>query len=294
MPSTTPQPTIESVQCLHPGGLHRMGYTEWGPRESADVVVCVHGLTRNGRDFDTLAAAFGERHRVVCPDIVGRGRSDWLADPSGYGFPQYVADCITLIARLDVHQVSWVGTSMGGVIGMMIAALSDSPIKRMVVNDVGPVIGRAGIERIGKGVGTRTEFDSFEEGVAYISDVSRMFGPHTPEQWRMLSQHVVLPQADGKWRLHYDQRIGDTVRAYLASAPADDLWPVWDAIQCPTLLLRGAESDLLEPAVAQAMTTRGPRASLITYSGVGHAPTLIQPDQVKDVVDFIGAGSNRS
>jgi pimeloyl-ACP methyl ester carboxylesterase len=271
-----------------------MAYTEWGPRESADVVVCVHGLTRIGRDFDTLAAALGERHRVVCPDIVGRGRSDRLADPAGYTFAQYVADCITLIARLDVEQVSWVGTSMGGVIGMMIAAMAGSPIKRMVVNDVGPVVGRAGIERIGKGVGIKTEFESFEEGVAYISDVSRMFGPHTPEQWRMLSQHVVLRQPDGKWRLHYDQRIGDTVRADLARSPGGDLWPVWDAIRCPTLLLRGEESDLLEAEVAQAMTARGPRASLITYPGVGHAPTLIQPDQVKDVVAFIEAGGNRS
>lgn len=267
-----------------------MAYTEWGPRDSGDVVVCVHGLTRNGRDFDTLAAALADRYRVVCPDIVGRGRSDRLADPRGYAFPQYVADCITLIARLDVDQVTWVGTSMGGVIGMMIAAFPESPIRRMVVNDVGPVIGRAGIERIGKGVGTRTEFDSFEEGVAYVADISRMFGPHTPEQWRMLSEHTVLRQADGKWRLHYDPRIGDAVRADLAKAPAGDLWPLWDAIRCPTLLLRGEESDLLEPEVAAAMTTRGPRASLITYPGVGHAPTLIQPDQVKDVVAFIEAG----
>ena len=271
-----------------------MAYAEWGPPDSTDVVLCVHGLTRNGRDFDTLAAALCGRYRVVCPDIVGRGRSDRLADPTGYGFAQYVADCITLVARLGVERVTWVGTSMGGVIGMMIAALPDSPIARMVVNDVGPVIGRAGIERIGKGVGTRGEFDSFEEGVAYISEVSRMFGPHTPEQWRRLSQHVVLQQPDGKWRLHYDQRIGDAVRADLARAPAGDLWPVWDAIRCPTLVLRGAESDLLEAEVAQAMTTRGPRAALIDYPGVGHAPTLMQPDQVKDVVAFIDEGRTRS
>ena len=270
-----------------------MAYAEWGPPESDDVVVCVHGLTRNGRDFDTLAAALAQQRRIVCPDIVGRGRSDRLPDPAGYGFPQYVADCITLIARLGVDRVTWVGTSMGGMIGMMIAALADSPIERMVVNDVGPVIGRAGIARIGKGVGLRTEFDSFEEGVAYISDISRMFGPHTPEQWRMLSRHVVLRQPDGKWRLHYDERIGDAVRADLARSPAGDLWPMWDAIRCPTLLLRGEESDLLEAEVAQAMTTRGPRATLITYPGVGHAPTLIQPDQVKDVVAFIEAGRNR-
>src|SRR5690606_26697693 len=139
-----------SVQCLHPRGLHRMAYTEWGAPENPDVVLCVHGLTRNGRDFDTLAAQLAARHRVVCPDIVGRGRSDRLADYRGYGFAQYVADCITLIARLDVERVAWVGTSMGGVIGMMIAALPGTPIARFVINDVGPVIGRAGIERIGR------------------------------------------------------------------------------------------------------------------------------------------------
>lgn len=267
-----------------------MAYTEWGAPENPDVVLCVHGLTRNGRDFDTLAAQLAARHRVVCPDIVGRGRSDRLADYRGYGFAQYVADCITLIARLDVERVAWVGTSMGGVIGMMIAALPGTPIARFVINDVGPVIGRAGIERIGRGVGTRTEFDSFEEGVAYVADVSKTFGPHTPEQWRMLCEHVVLRQDDGKWRVHYDPRIGDAAREDLARSPAGDLWPVWDAIRCPTLLLRGAESDLLEAEVAQAMTTRGPRASLVTYPGVGHAPTLIHPDQMKDVVSFIDAG----
>ena len=156
------QPRLEFVQCLHPGGLHRMAYAEWGDRDNADVVVCAHGLSRNGRDFDTLAKALLGRHRVVCPDIVGRGRSDRLANYRGYVFPQYVADCITLIARLGVDKVSWVGTSMGGLIGMMIAAMPENPISRFVINDVGPVIGREGIARIGRAVGTRTEFASFE------------------------------------------------------------------------------------------------------------------------------------
>jgi pimeloyl-ACP methyl ester carboxylesterase len=281
------QPRLESVQCLHPGGLHRMAYAEWGERENPDVVVCVHGLSRNGRDFDTLAKALAGRHRVVCPDIVGRGRSDRLTDYRGYTFPQYVADCITLIARLDVSRVSWVGTSMGGYIGMMIAAMQDNPIVRFVINDVGPVIGRAGIERIGRAVGTTTTFATFEDGVKHVSTVSATFGPHTPEQWRMLSEHIVVREPDGTWRLHYDPRIGDATREDIARPVTADLWPLWDRVRCPTLLLRGAESDLLEESVAQAMTARGPRASLITYPGVGHAPTLMQPDQVKDVVDFI-------
>ena len=263
-----------------------MAYADWGDRDNPDVFVCLHGLSRNGRDFDTLARALAGKHRVVCPDIVGRGRSDQLADYRGYAFAQYVADCITLVARLDVSRIGWVGTSMGGLIGMMIAAMPGNPIARLVINDVGPVIGRAGIARIGKAVGTRTEFASFDEGVAYISEVSATFGPHTHEQWRTLSEHVVV-QRDGRWRLHYDPRIGDATRADLAKPVAMDLWPMWEMIRCPTLVLRGAESDLLEADVAQAMTTRGPRASLITYPGVGHAPTLMQPKQVADVAAFI-------
>jgi pimeloyl-ACP methyl ester carboxylesterase len=280
------QPRLESVQCLHPGGLHRMAYADWGDRDNTDVVVCVHGLSRNGRDFDTLARALAGTHRVVCPDIVGRGLSDHLADHRGYSFPQYVADCITLIARLDVDRICWVGTSMGGLIGMMIAAMQGNPISRFVINDVGPVIGREGIARIGKAVGTKTGFASFEEGVDYVRQASASFGPHTPQQWRTLSEHIVV-QRDGNWRLHYDPRIGDATRADLAKPATADLWPLWDQIRCPTLLLRGADSDLLEADVAQAMTARGPRAKLITYPGVGHAPTLMQANQVADVVSFL-------
>ena len=280
------QPRLASVQCLHPGGLHRMAYAEWGDPGNSEVVICVHGLSRNGRDFDTLARALAPTHRVVCPDMVGRGRSDHLADPRGYGFPQYVGDCITLVARLDVERVCWVGTSMGGLIGMMIAALADSPISRFVINDVGPVLGGAGLARIGRAVGTKTEFDSFEEGLAYVTQAAETFGPHTPEQWRSIAEHLVL-ERDGKWRLHYDARIGDVMRADLAKPAGGDLWPVWDQVRCPTLILRGAESDLLENDVALAMTTRGPKASLISYPGVGHAPLLMQAEQVTDVVTFI-------
>lgn len=280
------QPRLASVQCLHPGGLHRMAYAEWGDPDNPEVVVCVHGLSRNGRDFDTLARALLPTHRVVCPDIAGRGRSDHLPDYRGYAFAQYVADCITLVARLDVERVSWVGTSMGGLIGMMIAAMPGNPIARFVINDVGPVLSPVGLARIGRYVGMKTEFDSFDEGMAYVIQAAETFGQHTPEQWRTLAEHIVL-ERDGRWRLHYDPRIGDAMREAMATPAPGDLWPVWDQIRCPTLVLRGAESDLLEPDVAQAMTIRGPKASLISYEGVGHAPSLIQPDQVADVVAFI-------
>ena len=289
-PTPDGEPTRSgSVRCLHPGGLHRMAYAEWGAADNPSVVVCVHGLTRNGRDFDTLAAALAGRHRVVCPDIVGRGLSDRLADYRGYGFAQYVGDCVTLLARLNVPDVIWVGTSMGGLIGMMLAAMDDAPIRRLVVNDVGPVVGRQGLLRIGAAVASTSQqvrFDSFEAGVDHVTAVSATFGPHTRAQWRQLSRHIIVPR-DGAWGFHHDLRIGDATREEIAKPAAGDLWPVWDRIRCPTLVLRGAESDLLEADVAAAMTARGPRAQLINYVGVGHAPTLLHPDQVGDVVAFV-------
>ncbi|MGE0802643.1 MAG: alpha/beta fold hydrolase [Lautropia sp.] len=264
-----------------------MAYAEWGDPANRSVVVCVHGLTRSGRDFDTLARALAPRHRVVCPDIVGRGRSDWLPDFRGYGFAQYVGDCVTLLARLNVSDVIWVGTSMGGLIGLMIAALDGAPLRRFVINDVGPVIGARGLARIGDAVGAKSRFASFQEGVDHIASISATFGPHTPEQWRELNRHIVVP-ADGGWGLHYDPKIADAAKADIARpAPVADLWPLWDRVRCPTLVLRGADSDLLEAEVAAAMLRRGPPASLIEYPGVGHAPTLMQPDQVRDVVAFI-------
>ena len=285
----TEAPRQKSVLCLHPGGLHRMAYVEWGDPQNPSVVVCVHGLTRNGRDFDTLAEALSARHRVICPDIVGRGRSDRLTDWRGYGFPQYVGDCVTLLARLDVETVSWVGTSMGGLIGMMIAASDPSPIGRFVINDVGPRIARAGLQRIGAGVGTRTRFASVDEALDHFTTVSPGFGPHSPAEWRRLNAHMIVPDGDG-FVLHYDPRIGDAARQDIAGPAEVDLWPIWDRVRCPTLILRGGDSDLFEADIAEAMTRRGPTsppARCITYPGVGHAPTLVKPGQVHDVVAFL-------
>lgn len=263
-----------------------MAYTEWGDPANPRVVVCVHGLTRNGRDFDRLAAALAPAFRVVCPDIVGRGKSDRLPFYQGYQFPQYVADCITLLARLDVEQVAWVGTSMGGLIGMMIAAMNDTPIDRIVFNDVGPDIARAGLERIASYAGLSTDFRDFEEAVDYIEKVSGSFGPHSRDDWRELTRHVVV-QKDGRWALHYDPGIGQATRDAMAQPKAPDLWPLWNLLKLPTLVLRGAESDILESATAQRMTAEGPRARLIEFAGVGHAPSLLPADQIAAILDFL-------
>lgn len=279
-------PRQRQVQCASPAGLHRMAYLEWGRADNPEVLVCVHGLTRCARDFDNLARAMSGRYRVVCPDVVGRGESGRLADPMLYGIPQYVADLVTLIARLDVERVHWVGTSMGGLVGMALAAQQDTPVAKMVVNDAGPVIAKAALQRIGTYLGIAPSLPSFEDAVKFVRTVSAPFGPHTDEEWRFLTEVVVRQNADGSWRFHYDPRIAEP---YRMSMPEKDveLWPMWDAIRCPTLVIRGAQSDLLSKATAQEMTRRGPQAKLVELPGIGHAPTLMHEDQIRIVRDFL-------
>ena len=283
-----PQPRARRVLCSGPHGLHNMAYTEWGDAKNPRVLVCVHGLTRNGRDFDDLARALADEYRVVCPDVVGRGRSDWLADKADYGFPVYVADMLTLIARLDVEQVHWVGTSMGGIIGMLLASQAGSPITRLVLNDVGPVITAASLRRIGQYVGRAPRFADVTAAEAYIREVGAPFGALTDAQWRHLTEYSVrrMDDAEGGYAMIYDPGLGEVFR--LNPVPVDiDLWPVYEAIRCPTLALRGAESDLLEASTLAAMGTRGPRALTVEFSGVGHAPMLMDPAQIAVVRDFL-------
>jgi len=287
--TTATEPRLDFVQCLDARGLHRMAYWEWGDPGNPRVLVCAHGLSRQGRDFDTLAQALCQDYRVVCPDVVGRGRSDWLRDPSGYQIPHYVADMVTLLARLDARTVHWVGTSMGGLIGLGLASLPDTPIQRLVLNDVGPTIEPLALQRIGTYLGQPAHWDSVEQAADAMWAISQSFGPHSREQWLALSRPQVKPDGDG-FKPHYDPGIAVPFRAItpeLAKAGEAMLWAGYDAIRCPTLLLRGAESDLLTRATAQAMSQRGPKARLHEVAGVGHAPTLLAPDQVAVVRDFL-------
>lgn len=288
-PASNDEPRLRRVQCLGARGLHRMAYWEWGDPKDDRVLICVHGLARQGRDFDTLALALRDRYRVVCPDVVGRGESDRLADPAGYQLPAYVADMVTLIARLDSKTVHWVGTSMGGLIGMGVSALPGSPVSRLVLNDVGPTIDAAGIARIAAYLGAPITWPSEDAAAAYLRGISQGFGPHSREQWLALTRPML--RRDGEaFRLHYDPAIAIALRAITPAAAAAGeaaLWAAYDAIRCPTLLLRGADSDLLSRATAQAMTQRGPRAALREFEGVGHAPTLVAPDQVAAVREFL-------
>jgi pimeloyl-ACP methyl ester carboxylesterase len=331
------QPRIGSFQGCSPGGFHEVFYTDWGDPAAERVIVCCHGLTRNGRDFDFLAArlasgidfaqapgqetdtgrlatpSFGDRLasllwrrprtatpsmaaaeimldpkpvpiRVICPDVTGRGRSEWLKDPSNYGYPQYMSDMTALIARLGVPQVDWIGTSMGGLIGMFLAAAPNAPIRSLVVNDVGPVLPRTALLRIAEYVGRDERFSNLPELEAHLRRVHAPFGPLTDLEWRHLAQHGHRFHADGSYGLAYDPGIAVNVRLAVKDW---DFWASWEGITCPALVLRGAQSDLLSAEVADAMAKRGPKADLVSFDGIGHAPALMNSAQIEIVAQWL-------
>ena len=302
LPSSTPQAAAAGDALP---GTHNMAYWQWGKPDSDHVVVCVHGLRRQGRDFDVLAQALCERAggdlRVVCPDVVGRGRSDWLTNPAGYQVPHYAADMLALIGALHqqrpIATLDWVGTSMGGLIGIGVAGQPGLPlpvpVRRFVLNDVGPVIEWQSLVRIGTYLGHTGRFESLQQAADAMWVISSSFGPHTPAQWLALSRHMVKPlpgDTAGALTLHYDPAIALPFRALNeAAAQAGEamLWQLYDQITARVLITRGRQSDLLSPATALAMTQRGPRATLVEFEGVGHAPTLIAPDQLNAVASWL-------
>jgi pimeloyl-ACP methyl ester carboxylesterase len=276
---------VEHLLSLSPHGFHRVVYYDWGDAANDRVVLCVHGVGRNGRDFDALARSLAPTHRVIAVDMPGRGESDWLRDPNDYVFPTYLTTLTALIARIGAERVDWVGTSMGGLLGITAAALPGNPVSRLVVNDVGPVIEPAALERIRGYFGLDPTFATYDEIAQYVRTVSAPFGPLTDAQWDHLTRTNVRQRADGRWGLAYDPGIAVPFRTAAAAPP--DLWALWDAIRCPTLVLRGAQSDLLSSATARQMAARGPKPELVEFPGVGHAPTLLAPAQIEPVAAFL-------
>lgn len=280
-----------------------MAYASWGPANAAHVVFCVHGLTRQGRDFDILAQALVVAAeaaqlppiRVICPDVVGRGRSDWLSDPMGYQFPQYASDMAVLIQSLNsqhpIERLDWVGTSMGGVIGMLLASKEmPVPIRNLVLNDIGPPVSWKSIQFMQTYVGEVGRFASVQDAANAMWEVSKSFGPHTTAEWLALSQHMVKRLDDGAYCLHYDPQLRVPIRAVTeeaAKAGEATLWQIYDAVRCKTLLIHGAQSELLSVDAVKAMTQRGPRVQVATVEGVGHAPTLTHQDQIDIVLAFL-------
>jgi pimeloyl-ACP methyl ester carboxylesterase len=264
-----------------------MQYYDWGDPANRRVVICVHGLTRNGRDFDFLAEALSRRFRVVCPDIAGRGKSDWLRSEHDYSYVQYMSDLTALMDRVSAGgetTIHWVGTSMGALVGILLAALPQTPIRKLVVNDAGSRVPKAALQRLARYVGKEQCFESFDELEAHLRRVSAPFGPLSDKEWRHLALHSAAERDDGTWGMRYDPAIGLPFDGPLQDI---DLSSQWDAITCPTLVLRGVESDLLLKETAVAMTQRGPKATLVEFDGVGHAPMLMREDQVCVVRDFL-------
>lgn len=276
---------VRHLACLGPSGFHRVAYAEWPGPPGAPTLVCVHGLSRNAHDFDVFAEAMSKTHRVVCPDMPGRGRSEWLKNPAEYVFPTYLSDCAALIARLDVEVVEWVGTSMGALIGILLAAQPGNPIRNLVVNDAGPYVSKEGLNRIGAYLGTGATFDLIEAMEAAVRKNNAPYGPLADAQWRKLTLDSARELPGGRYGYNYDPHLGDP---YKAGPVGDvDLWPFWDAVPCSTLVLRGEHSDVLARDVAETMTQRGPEAKLVEFAGVGHAPQLLSDDQIGVVRDFL-------
>ncbi len=280
-------PMIEqSLMSLGPHGFHKIAYALWGDVRARRALICVHGLTRTGRDFDVLAQGLADVYRVACPDLPGRGHSHWLAVHADYKPPTYMTDLAALIARLDVDEVDWIGTSLGGLLGMMLAAQPNSPIRKLVLNDVGAVITRPALERIAGYVGTDPVFADLAALEAYLREVHAPFGPLTDAQWRHLAEHSARHDVQtGAWRLHYDPSLAEPFKEGFSEDV--DLWPVWEAVSSPVLILRGADSDLLLADTAEEMLTRGPAAELVVFPGVGHAPMLMDPAQIRIVRDWL-------
>lgn len=279
-------PKAGSYLSLGPSGFHRVAFTDWGDPDGRKATICVHGLTRTGRDFDVLAAELSKSTHVVCPDIPGRGASDWLENPKEYIYPTYLGDMAGLISHIGAERVTWIGTSMGGLIGMMLAAMPGSPIRKLIINDIGPFIPKEALNRIGDYVGAAPSFPDVAGIEAYLREVHAPFGDLSDEQWQHLAATSSERNGEGGYRLHYDPAIAD---AFISGPVEDvDLWSVWDRIACPTLVLRGANSDLLMPETAREMTERGPRAELVTIDGCGHAPALMADDQIKVITDWLG------
>jgi len=266
-----------------------MHYSEWGAADNPKVLLCVHGLTRVGDDFAHLAENLSDQYRVVCPDVVGRGRSDWLKDPMLYGLPQYAFDMASLIARLNVDRVDYLGTSMGGLIGLSLAGQPNAPIGRLILNDIGPRLELDALQRIGEYVGQPKRFADLEQAIGYVRSISVGFGLRTPQQWRELTEPAVRLDGSG-WVFRYDPGIALSVKNPTAESNAAaeaKLWELYDAIRGPVLLVRGAESDLLSQGAAVEMTQRGPRAELVEIAGVGHAPMFFDADQIAIVRRFL-------
>jgi pimeloyl-ACP methyl ester carboxylesterase len=267
---------------------HRLAYHEWGAPENPRVLLCVHGLTRNAMDFSVLAETLREDWRVIAVDMPGRGKSDWLENAADYTYPTYLADIVSLLDHLAIPDVDWLGTSMGGIIGMMMAGFSPDRVRRLVLNDVGAWIPAQGLRRILSYAGKQMHFSSRTEAEGALRANFAPFGIRDEANWHRLFASSLVEDADGSVRLCYDPAIGASLTAQPEVSDID-LGSAWEAVRCPTLILRGADSDILTRETAEAMCRQRPGVTLVEFPGVGHAPSLMEPDQITPVEDWLNS-----
>lgn len=286
-------PRLEEISVLGPDGFYRLAFADWGPIDAKHIVLCVHGVTRSGRDFDPLAIALGERGiRVVAPDLPGRGRSDWLSSGTHYDSPVYLAAMAALINRLGARTVDWIGTSLGGYIGMQMAALPNNPVRRLVLNDFGARVSHIALQRIARYLRDHPTIQSVMDAERYLRDVLAPFGALTDAQWRHLAEYSVVRADGGALRWHHDPKIANNFVWPIAFDVV--LWDLWDRIECPVLAIRGAASDLLTASTLAQMQKRGIAAKAgkviaIEWPDCGHAPSLMADEQIAVVGDFLMA-----
>lgn len=284
-------------------GFHRIAYSEWGNKSNLETpIVCVHGQTRNRHDFDTLAEYLSERGRhVFCPDIVGRGDSGWFKNPLHYTYEQYIADMNVLIARTDATQIDWVGTSMGGLLGMILASLPNSPIRRLVLNDVGPQIPIKGISRLWEYAGKDPDFSSIEEAKTYFKRIYADFGQLSDAQWQRFTETSIREIAPGKFATTLDHGI-KTVPAKsklawglllhphkaLEGTFFDvNLWDIWYKLTCPVFVIHGKHSDILTASILHKMLQTHPNMEVLEILDAGHAPALLEQTQHEIIYQWL-------
>ena len=293
MPHRIKQPPKAYSKHYHLGlgfhGFRRLNYLEWGDADEfkhQETLFCVHGLTRNARDFDYFAGKMCGNYRIVCPDVVGRGDSDHIVTAEGYNYLQYNSDMNALIARLGVTEINWIGTSMGGIIGMVLAAQPQSPIRRLVVNDIGPEVHRDALMSIADYIGRSEEFRSVDEVEQYLRKIYPEFAPMTDEDWSHMAKYSSRRTKSGSFRMKVDNRVGEAFRDSISYFNVD-MWETWEQITCPVLVLRGAESSFLSKEVAEKMLTCGPETTLVEFENTGHTPTLRNDEQVDVIKNWL-------
>jgi len=249
------------------------------------VLICSHGLTRNRHDFDFIADYLSQSYRVICFDLPGRGDSDWLANTINYDYPQYVIDALMVISRAGVDKVDWLGTSMGGILGMLLASMDNSPINRLILNDVGPFIPKQALKDIAQYVGKLPSYNTAKELENYMRTIYAGFGELSDLDWQQMLKYGHKILENGQFTLSYDPGISEP----FLSKPLDDidLWPIWQKIKQTCLLIRGAESGLLTAETANKMTHRGPSPELYTVNKTGHAPALMNIEQCQFIANWL-------